>query len=284
MNEATRLEPIAVCRSYQEWIDLAKKGHGKRFREVEKNLIPANGEFQVPGYCAICEREVGFQVDFKYSTTSEPNWRERLVCPNCNLNNRLRLSLHFLRQFGDASDASAIYITEQTTELYSTMRKTYPRLIGSEYLRDGTERGAVNQEGLRHEDITALSFTDGSFDLICTYDVLEHVPDYQEGLRELVRCLRPKGRILITVPFDLNARTTQIRARLLQDGSIEHLMPAIYHADPLSPTGVLCHQIFGWDILDLLSELGVDGALQFFWSERFGYLGGLQLVIFGCKT
>jgi SAM-dependent methyltransferase len=284
MDEDMRLEPVVVCRSHPEWVELAKNGLWQRFWKVEEGLAHASGEFQVPGICAICERQVGFHVDFKYATTSEPNWRERMVCPSCNLNNRLRLSLHFLDQFGDISDNSQIYITEQTTELYSMMRKAYPTVIGSEYLRDGTKCGAVNKDGLRHEDVTALSFADGSFDLICTYDVLEHVPDYREGLKELIRCLKPKGRILITVPFDLNAPTTQIRARHLQDGSIEHLMPPIYHADPLSPTGVLCYQIFGWDILAMLSEFGVDGVLQFFWSEKFGYLGGLQFVIFGCKT
>jgi SAM-dependent methyltransferase len=284
MTNITPLEPLAVCRSYEDYRQLAKTKPGKKLREIEARLASAADEFKVPGFCAICEREVEFLVDRKYATTPLPNWRERLVCPRCDLNNRLRLSLHFVRQFCDVSESSHIYVTEQTSKLYSQMRKTYRNLVGSEYLRDGTARGAVNRDGLRHEDMTALSFADSSHDLICTFDVLEHVPDYRKGIMEAVRCLKSGGRMLMTAPFNLNSESTQLRARLLQDGSVEHLMPPLYHDDPLSPAGVLCYQTFGWDVLELMAQLGVSTALYFFWSDRLGYLGGLQFVIFGRKV
>jgi SAM-dependent methyltransferase len=43
-------------------------------------------------------------------------------------------------------------------------------------------------------------FEDGQFDLICLFDVLEHIEPDQESLVELQRLLRPGGEILITVP------------------------------------------------------------------------------------
>ena len=40
----------------------------------------------------------------------------------------------------------------------------------------------------------------GSFDLICLFDVLEHIQDDRETLAALLPLLRPGGRILLTVP------------------------------------------------------------------------------------
>lgn len=224
-------------------------------------------------------------MDGKYRDSSGPNWRERMVCPICKLNNRMRLSLHFVEQFGRIEQSSEIYITEQTTPFHAVLRTRYRSVTGSEYLRDGTMSGATNQAGLRHEDMTALSFRDEAFDLICTFDVLEHVPEYEQGVRECARCLKPEGRLLVSVPFDLNGETTEIRARVRSDGSIEHILPPIYHGDPLDPRGVLCYQTFGWDFLNLLARAGfAEPTLFLFWSPGFGYLGGPQPLIFAAKT
>lgn len=45
----------------------------------------------------------------------------------------------------------------------------------------------------------ALPFADGSFDLAICWDVVEHVQDPKQLLAELVRVLRPGGRVLLTV-------------------------------------------------------------------------------------
>jgi SAM-dependent methyltransferase len=47
---------------------------------------------------------------------------------------------------------------------------------------------------------TALPFPDGSFDLACAFDVLEHLDDDAAGLAEMRRVLRPSGLVLLTVP------------------------------------------------------------------------------------
>jgi SAM-dependent methyltransferase len=284
LGTIAKLDPVAICRSHGDYVQLRQKHPPAELRDTEARLVTNTSEFEVQGYCAVCEREAGFRVDFKYTNTSTPNWRERLLCPHCGLNNRLRLSIHFLRQFGNISSASSIYMTEQKTGLYRVLKKYYPSLVGSEYLRDGTARGAVNAAGLRHEDLTDLSFPPNSLDFIGTFDVLEHVPDYQKAISECARCIRPGGKILITVPFNLNSETTRIRAKIQPDGSIEHLLPPQYHSDPLSTDGALCYQIFGWDLVGLLANAGFsNAAIYFFWSERFGYLGGLQPLIFGVK-
>jgi len=48
--------------------------------------------------------------------------------------------------------------------------------------------------------MTDLPFPDDSFDLVCALDVIEHVEDHQQGARELLRCCRSGGHVLLTVP------------------------------------------------------------------------------------
>lgn len=49
-------------------------------------------------------------------------------------------------------------------------------------------------------DITGLDYAENSFDLICAFDVLEHIEDDSRALKELSRVCRPGGSILLTVP------------------------------------------------------------------------------------
>ena len=45
-----------------------------------------------------------------------------------------------------------------------------------------------------------LPFEDGSFDLVTALDVVEHLDDDAAALREIRRVLRPRGKVLVTVP------------------------------------------------------------------------------------
>jgi SAM-dependent methyltransferase len=48
--------------------------------------------------------------------------------------------------------------------------------------------------------ITELPFSDNSFDLVCAFDVIEHVEDDQLAINELKRVTKNESLILITVP------------------------------------------------------------------------------------
>ena len=48
--------------------------------------------------------------------------------------------------------------------------------------------------------VTELPFEDQRFDLVCAFDVIEHVADDSLALHEMVRVCKPGGRIVVTVP------------------------------------------------------------------------------------
>lgn len=45
-----------------------------------------------------------------------------------------------------------------------------------------------------------VPFDDGTFDLVCLLDVLEHINDDNAALARAARLLKPSGRLLVTVP------------------------------------------------------------------------------------
>jgi 2-polyprenyl-3-methyl-5-hydroxy-6-metoxy-1,4-benzoquinol methylase len=49
-------------------------------------------------------------------------------------------------------------------------------------------------------DVLEIPFPDDSFDLVVSLETLEHVPDPDQGLRELVRVTKPGGRLIVTTP------------------------------------------------------------------------------------
>jgi len=53
---------------------------------------------------------------------------------------------------------------------------------------------------VKQGDALQLPFADGEFDRVVAAEVLEHIPDDEAAIAELVRVLRPGGTIAVTVP------------------------------------------------------------------------------------
>lgn len=77
------------------------------------------------------------------------------------------------------------------------------------------------------QDITNLSYKDSSFDLILHSEVLEHVTDPHQALKECRRVLKPGGICLFTIPVIFNRKT--IRRAKMKGDKLHHLRPASYH-------------------------------------------------------
>jgi SAM-dependent methyltransferase len=259
-----------------------------------------NKRFSLEGYCKVCERPTTFLVDrlFGAQETAEgwlPNWRERLVCTHCHLKNRLRAMLHAIKEVAltrlSKGQSVSLYAMEQITSLFAWLNKQSQQIenltcVGSEYLGEKIEGGTIVDgiiKGIRHENIEALSFADHSFDIITSNDVLEHVNLPEQAIAEMYRVLKKEGEIFITIPFHLNAFQTIRRAQLV-NGEIKHLLPPLYHGNPLSKKGSLVFNDFGWEFLEQLKAAGFcDVSLCHYWSYLYGYLGEPQYYFWAYK-
>src|SRR5262245_7277864 len=70
--------------------------------------------------------------------------------------------------------------------------------LSREALGPLARRGATPMQG----EITALPFRDATFDLVCAFDVVEHVVDDRAIFRELRRVTRAGATIVFSVPLD----------------------------------------------------------------------------------
>lgn len=269
-------------RSHEE-----NRAHMKRMeadyaihRQFEQAITPERKKtFYLKGYSYPAGRTVKFLADFSYSDGKNVNWRERLVCPVTKLNNRIRASLHVLDLECMPYRDDSFYLTEQVTPFFHYMKERYPQIHGSEFLGDSVPLGEKNQEGIRNEDLTQLSLPDASVDKVISFDCFEHVPGYRKAFRECARITKPGGKMLWSVPFDRNSADNIVRARVLDDGSVEHLLEPEYHGDPINDDGCLCYYHFGWQMLDEVREAGFrDAYAALYWSSEFGYLGGEQVL------
>lgn len=242
--------------------------------------------YTLPGICRPCQRPVDFRVDRSGGAERRwgvwyPNWRERLICPHCRLNNRQRaIAYELCRRLRNRPSGGEIYLMEQITAMYRWVEQALgrSRLVGSEYLSADLVSGRV-EDGVRHEDAGALSFADQRFDVVVSNDVFEHVPDPAAAFAELHRVLRPGGCALITIPFHHQLDRSVTRARRTCHG-VEHLLPPVYHGNPLGDGRSLVFTDFGWDVLASLRAAGFAAArLHLYWSFACGHLGRRQSFI-----
>jgi len=252
--------------------------------------------FTLDGYCKVCDKSTVFQVDKLYGSQETewgwlPNWRERLNCEHCQLINRQRAILHVIKFAISARQTTpvSLYAMEQITPLFQWLNSYSKDVIctGSEYLGENIKSGTIIDgivQGMRHENVESLSFDDQSFDIIVSNDVLEHVNSPAQALSEIHRVLKTDGEVFITIPFHINVIKTVRRAEFV-NGKIKHLLPEMYHGNPLSEKGSLVFNDFGWDFVEQMKTIGFqEVALCYYWSYLYGYLGDPQYYFWAGKS
>jgi SAM-dependent methyltransferase len=200
--------------------------------------------------------------------------RESLYCRTCCASLRVRrLAEVLVLHYGEGSDSAARLVDENAFgelavaeinaagALHAVLQR-HPRLHYSEFRAHAAPGALV--DGVRNEDVSALTYDDASLDLVITADTLEHVPDYRQALREIRRVLRSGGRHIFTVPAMPGRRETRTRATLDADGAIRFAAPAQYHGRGSGPLALasparsdfLAYHDFGTDLMDELETFG----------------------------
>jgi len=268
-----------LINDQQQLSDLLRINHKLTQRISNKSPL------YIDGFSWTAQSQSQFLVDLKYSNDHNINFRERLVCKKSKLNNRTRGSIHLFENLYKPSINDKIYITEQASLLYKWLERKYKKIIGSEYLSDSSVISKLKIQlrhfttKINHQDLTKLTFQDNSFKFVLSFDCLEHIPDYQTALKEIYRVLQPEGKLLLSVPFDVNSLSNLTRASIKNNQIIHHEQPE-YHGNPVSKSGSLSFYTFGWQLLSQLKDIGFNDAyIYLYWSEKYAYLGEEQILI-----
>jgi SAM-dependent methyltransferase len=148
-----------------------------------------------------------------------------------------------------------------------------PKYVSSEYFPD-VPLGSV-QNGIHCEDLQSLSFSNSIFDIVISEDVMEHLRYPGSALREIHRVLKKGGYYVFTVP--IYGRKTVVRVDTATNEDV-HILPPLYHGDPLRNEGVLAYNDFGLDIVDLCIEHGFEAQLIEFEAQKPTWLSGDVIV------
>lgn len=204
------------------------------YRQVRRHLQPSLRPF-APGEleCPICGVRAARFLPFGLSG------RRNAQCPGCGSAERHR----FLW----------LYLATRTRLLTQRLRllHTAPEPCLEARLRAIPNHQYVSVDRFDpaadwRADLTALPFADGSFDLILSSHVLEHIPDDRRAIKELSRVLRPGGHAIIAVPFDPNCTVSPEAPADATPAQRQARFGHPYH-----------FRYYGRDIADRLAEAGL---------------------------
>src|SRR5687767_5093589 len=194
------------------------------------------------GYCSCCGNQTVF--------VAYDAWlRDFYTCRRCGSVPRQRHLQTVLDENISGWHDLVVHESSPSNDYISRFCSDYS---GSQYFPD-VPRGEL-RDGVRSEDVEALTFADESIDLFITQDVLEHVFNPDKAIREIHRVLRPGGAHVFTAPKHRGLAYSRRRARLLADGTVEHLLPEEFHGNPIGDNKALVTWDYGYDFEALLSE------------------------------
>jgi len=288
------LAPLGVIvGSWAEWMD-HRAGHagalaGQRATEAALEGVSCQ-PFSYTGTCSMCRIETRFGVDYTYALQYEddappvPNWRENNEC-SCGFPTRIRGAMHALQTLIAPGPDATLYVTEEVTALYKWLRLRWPGTNGSEFFSPSHVPGRI-YDGIRHEDLCRLTFEAARFDVVLTFDVLEHVEDLGAALGECFRVLRPGGTLLFTAPTQYEHGRMVDLVHIREDGSYDYLREPEYHGNPVNAEqGSLTFRYFGFDVIDLLKAAGFETAeAVVYWSRSYALMGRNQNLFIARKA
>jgi SAM-dependent methyltransferase len=192
------------------------------------------------GHCLTCNQTVTF--------SAKNDWlRDNYLCTNCGSIPRERALMYAIQKFYPQWQDLIIHESSPGSRGASVrLQKECRNYIPSQYFPD--RQPGSNYRGIRCENLEKLTFEDESVDLHITQDVMEHVFHSSIAFREIARTLKPGGAHIFTVPLVNKEKPSRLRAKMLPDGSIEHIQAPLYHGNPISLEGTLVTIDWGYDI------------------------------------
>jgi len=132
---------------------------------------------------------------------------------------------------------------------------------------------------LRNENLECQTFADELFDLVIHLDVLEHLFEPFQALREIRRTLVMGGKCIFSVPTECDRFDSVRLASKDCDGNIKTIGIPEYHANPQDSQGSLVTWRYGYNLPLLIArETGFDVEVRRIQSNRIAVNGQMTEI------
>ena len=205
---------------------------------LKNSSAPQKSEhtFEQKGFCPICCCDQTFiaKSDREIPERYHANWfRNALICPGCGSVPRERAFARFLTALRPNWRDLAVHECSPVMRgMSARLKRECAGYVVTQYSPDFPFGERHPTAGWRNENLEAQTFADGTFDVVVTLDVFEHLFHPRRAAREIARTLKPGGLCIMTVPVVQPSGQIQRRAELI-DGEVRHLMPEHYHGNPV---------------------------------------------------
>lgn len=192
--------------------------------------------------CPCCGRSLAGFADMRYYDDPErfdparfQKLRQDVICPFCYSAPRQRILACWAEDNIDMLRGSDILYFAPEYSMMKWFRRNKIRV---------TTADLYDKSADLRLDMTKTGLPDSSYDIVIANHVLEHVPHYEDALKELGRILKPDGMMILSFPvdpdldtvFEQEASTDEERIRLF--GQNDHV------------------RIFGKDSKDIIASFG----------------------------
>ena len=276
------MDPVRTIKYITQGFYARLNPHYRRNDEFGRCSICGNYSRFRYGTIVTAGSEVAVSCGWDEHFTKEINITNTLKCSYCAAKFRVRCAAEsLLRYFWKGNIRSVAELVNRLREgkvnaSWQALETTandgifsgfgnVKNVVMSEYF-DDVERGRY-RDGIRSEDLQAMTFADNSFDVVIALDVFEHIADPLKAFAELRRVIKPSGIGLITVPLDTRVKKTRTIAKM-ENGKIAYLGKRSHHCDPLREEGSPVFTEFGTDIGDNLKSLGYDVLCDIYRTKR----------------
>lgn len=207
--------------------------------------------WQNAGYCHCCRSKTNFKAYGEWL-------RDMYLCERCGSIPRQRNIQYVLDAFFPGWELKKIHESSPSADFIAKIAKGY---TSSQYF-EGVIEG-TSHLGTRCENLERLTFPSESIDIFVTQDVLEHVFKPDVAVREVHRVLKKGGFHIFTTPKHRGLPKSYVRALMNEDGTINYVLPAEYHGNPVGDGRALVTWDYGSDLDTLLSHWALATVCSF---------------------
>ena len=219
--------------------------------------------FKQRGYCPICNQDTTF--------ISNDAWlRDSLQCVHCGSIPRQRALMTILETI--QPDWKNLTIHESSpgeSAITYKIKNECKGYIASQYYPSYKTGDIINE--FRNENLEEQTFSDESFDIVITQDVLEHIYNPKKAFSEIARTLKQGGIHIFTVPIINKFNKSEVWAIPGKNGEPVFLKTPEWHGNPINRKGSPVTMHWGFDIVEFIHTYsGLDTKIEYLYDLQQG--------------